>query len=85
MIIEKAISYIISIILVIFSPFMIVFNIVHFRSKWKCREKHYDRFINRCHEENCKWAQCCENYQHIYTDEEIKELYRLLEKYQKNL
>lgn len=82
MIISKVISYIGSLLIVIFTLYTIIFSIIRFCSKWKCRKKHYDVYYNRCHESKCKYASYCENYQHIYTDKEIKELYEIIENYQ---
>lgn len=83
MIIEKVVSWIVSILLVIYTPYMIYFNIVHFVYKWKCRKKKYDCFLNRCHESECKFAKHCQNYEYLYTEEDIQQLYKMIEDYQK--
>lgn len=82
MIIDKVISYIGSIIIVIFTLYTIVFSVIRLCAKKKCRKKHYDEYLNRCHEYKCKYAPYCENYQHIYTDKEIEKLHEIIENYQ---
>lgn len=83
MIIETVISYVGGILLIIFIPFTIIFNIKQFRAKWNCRKKKYNCWFNRCHEDGCKWARYCENYQHLLTEEEAQHLYKLIEEYQR--
>lgn len=78
-VIEKIISWIVGIFLIVSIPYTIYFNIVHFYSKFKCRKKHYNDFLNRCHESNCRWAEFCECYHHIYSDEEIAKLKQLID------
>lgn len=85
MIIEKIISFIGSILIVTLIPHMIYFNIVHFVSKWKCRKKKYKELINPCYEKECKWAQYCDKYQHIYTAEELQKLRDMIKYYQQKM
>lgn len=63
-------------------PLTIIFVIVQFVYRWKCRKEHYYIFSNPCHNKECKWAKHCEDYQHILTPEErerIEQLIRNLE------
>lgn len=76
-------GWIVGIFLVLYIPYTIYFNIVHFVCKWKCRNKHYNEYFNRCYEKECKWARYCDNYEHLYTEEEIQHLYKMIEDYQK--
>ena len=58
--------------------YVFVFNIVYICSKFRCRRKKYDYFMNPCHDENCSVCSICECYDHIYTHEEIEELLEML-------
>lgn len=60
----------------------IIFNIVHFVCRWKCRKKKYDCFLNRCNERECLFNCLCDKYEHIYSDEEIARLKQMLADYQ---
>ena len=75
----QIINVLIGIAALLYIPYAIYFNAVHFRSIWKCRKKHYDRLINRCNEKDCKWAPYCEKYLHVYTDEEVAVIRKLIE------
>lgn len=77
--VERVISWVVSILIVLYIPYMIYFNIVHFVCKWKCRKKKYLKPIRSCHESNCKFADFCEDYEHIYTAEEIAELHKMID------
>lgn len=79
--IEQIVGWVVGILFLAFLPYTIYFNILHFRSKWKCRKKHYNEFFNRCHESECKFSRYCDYYEHILTEEEIAELYRMIEEY----
>lgn len=85
MFIEKVVSYIVSVLIIISIPYTVYFNIEHFRAKWKCRKKGYQEFFNPCHEENCKWARHCDKYEHLYTAEEIQQLYDIIDNYQQKI
>lgn len=78
MVIEKIISWMISIFLVVSAPYTIYFNVVHFCSKFKCRKKHYNEYFNCCHEGDCKWSKFCENYRNILTDDEVAKLIKMI-------
>lgn len=79
---EAVVSWVVDIFLIICIPITIIFNIVHLSFKWKCRKKHYDEYLNPCHESNCKWSRFCENYEYTYTANEIASLYKMIEDYQ---
>lgn len=80
---ENVIGWMVDIVFIIMTPIAIIFNIVQFSFKWKCRKKHYNEYLNPCHESNCKWAKFCENYEYTYSAKEIESLYEMIEEYQK--
>lgn len=51
--------------------------------KWKCRKKHYLKPINPCHEDGCKFASCCGEYEYLLTEEESERLERLIDELKK--
>lgn len=79
MIFEKVISWIVSIVIILYIPYTIYFNIIQISSKWKCRKKNYLKPFHSCHENNCKFAKYCEDYEYIYTADETKELNKMIE------
>lgn len=65
-------------------PVMLVYHIVNFCFQWKCRKKRYEKFwFNKCYEKECKWARFCDNYEQPLTAEDIAQLYKMIEDYQK--
>ena len=81
--IAQIISRLVSFAILLFIPYTIYFNVVHFRSRWKCHKKHHELFFNCCNERNCKWSKYCKNYQHIYTAEEIANIEKLIKELKK--
>ena len=77
--VERAISWCVSILMVMEVSYIIYLNIVQSVSKWKCRKKRYSKPLNACHESSCKWANYCENYEHVYTEEERASLEKLIQ------
>lgn len=74
----RVLSWFFSILIMLNIPYIIYFNIAHAISKWKCRKKQYSRIFNPCHESDCKFAQYCEKYEHVFIDEEIDSLKKLI-------
>lgn len=56
----------------------IPFQAVRIYSKWQCRKKHYLKPVNTCHEDDCKFAKCCGEYEYLLTDEEANKLEKLI-------
>lgn len=83
MVVEQIIGWIVGISLIVFIPYTIYFNIVHFSSKFKCRKKHYDEYFNRCHEDDCKWSKFCENYYKPLSEEEVAKLHKMIDELKK--
>lgn len=61
----------------------IPFQAVRIYFKWKCRKKHYLKPVNTCHENECKFAKCCPEYEYLLSDEEAERLEELIEKLKK--
>lgn len=64
---------------------IIVFNITHCACKLKCITKHYNKYTNTCNNDDCPWNEHCDNYEHIYTNEEIARLIKMINEWKKNL
>lgn len=58
--------------------YMIYFQAIHISSKWKCRGKKYLKPINTCHEDGCRFAACCGEYEYLLTDDEAARLEALI-------
>ena len=80
--VEQAISWCVSILMIVEVSYMAYLNIVQAVSKWKCRKKRYCKPFKPCHESDCKFAGYCEKYEHVCTDEEIESLKKLINKMQ---
>lgn len=76
--VEQAISWCVSILIVLEISYMIYFNVVQIAAKSKCRKKQYFKPFKPCHESGCKFADYCEKYEHVYTDEEIASIEKLI-------
>lgn len=59
-------------------PITIIYSIVQFVCRLKCRKMHYNKYSNPCHNEDCKWSRHCDDYRHIYTDEEEQKINQLI-------
>ncbi len=77
------INLVVGVFMVFFTLHTIYFNIVHLVCKLKCLKKRYDRYFNCCHENDCKWSVYCEKYHHVYTDEEITKLNKMIDEMKK--
>lgn len=62
---------------------IIAFNIVHFVCKLKCITKHYNKYTNACNNDKCWWNNNCDNYEHVFTIEEVTRLTKLIEQWKK--
>lgn len=58
--------------------YIIYFQFFRISSRWKCRKKKYLKPINTCHEDGCKFASCCCDYEYLLSDEEAAELEELI-------
>lgn len=79
---EAVVGWVVGILFIILVLITIIFNIVHFACKWRCHKKHYDEFLNPCHERECLFHRFCKNYRHIYTAKEIETLKKMVEELQ---
>lgn len=78
--IEQIVNWTIGILMVLALPYVVYFNAIHFSARWKCRKKGYAKPFNACHESDCKYAGYCQEYEHVFTAEEIAKLEKLVEK-----
>lgn len=58
--------------------YTIYFQFVRISSKWRCRKKHYLKPANTCHEDGCKFAKCCGEYEYLLSEEEAEMLEKLI-------
>lgn len=79
---EAVIKWIVEILFIICALISTIINIAHLSFKWKCRKKHYNEYLNPCHESDCKWSKFCENYEYTFSAKEISGLYKMIEDYQ---
>lgn len=79
---EAAVGWVVGIFFIILTLMTIIFNIIHFICKWRCRKKHYDEFLNPCHERECLFHGFCKKYTHIHTPKEIGNLKKMVEDFQ---
>lgn len=78
--VEQVISWCVSILIVLEISYMIYFNVVQIAAKSKCRKMQYFKPFKTCHKSDCKFSEYCENYEHVYTAEEIESIKKLIEK-----
>ena len=56
----------------------IIFAVIRCVCRGKCRKMRYDQYSNPCHNKDCKWSRYCEDYRHIFTDEEKVKVRQLI-------
>lgn len=76
--VEQIVGWSVGILMVLNILYITYYNIVCISSKLKCRKKKYLKPINTCHENDCKFAKYCEQYEHVYTAEEIESIKKLI-------
>lgn len=76
------IDWIADIAFIICALIALIVNIIQWSYKWKCRKKHYNEYLNPCHENDCKWSRFCENYEYTFSASEIASLYKMIDEYQ---
>lgn len=62
--IEQIVSWLVSIYIVFYIPYMIYLNVIQISSKWRCRKKKYSKLFNPCHERGCRFRSYCDEYEH---------------------
>ena len=75
----RVISWCVSILIMVDISCMIYFNAVQIFAKRKCRKKQYSKPFNACHESDCKFAEYCQHYEYVCTEEEMASLKKLVE------
>lgn len=62
-IMEQIIGWLAGILLVVHIPYLIYYNVIQNKSRWRCRGKKYFRPFNPCRESGCKFAKYCDDYE----------------------
>lgn len=76
--IKKILVLLFCVYFIISIPITIIYYVIEFVYRWKCRKKHYYKYTNPCHEKECKWSKHCEDYRHIPTPEERERIEQLI-------
>lgn len=76
--VEQIVGWCGSVLIVSNISYVIYLNIVRIISWLKCRKKQYFIPFRPCHESGCKYADYCEKYEHVCTEEEIASIEKLI-------
>lgn len=77
--IEQIFGWVVGIMMLFFIPYTIYFNIIQIYSRWKCRKKTYFKPFKSCHNSSCKFSKYCEDYEYVYSADEVAELHKMID------